>query len=201
MSRLSEQLSSARFAALQAQLNPHFLFNTLNTIAEMVHEDADKADAMIAGLSDLLRRTLDLGNTQAIPLRDELDLVSRYLDIQRSRFGDRLQVTLTIDAAAAEARVPPLLLQPIVENAIRHGLAARLDAGRIDLEAYVHDDTLRLVVTDDGSGETGEVIAGPERLGLGNTRARLEALYGGRATLDLSPVAGRGARVTIHIPR
>jgi two-component system, LytTR family, sensor kinase len=195
------QLADTRLQLLNMQLQPHFLFNTLNTIAEMVHEDPDKADAMIGGLSDLLRRTLDLGSLQAIALAEEIDLVSRYLDIQRTRFGDRLRVRIDVDPAAQDARVPPLLLQPIVENAIRHGLAARLDAGRIEIDAHVAGDTLRLVVTDDGSGDAGEVIAGPERLGLGNTRARLEALYGGRARLELTPVAGRGARVTIEIPR
>jgi len=195
------QLADTRLQLLNMQLQPHFLFNTLNTIAEMVHEDPDKADAMIGGLSDLLRRTLDLGQVQAITLEEEIDLVSRYVEIQRSRFGDRLQVRLTIAPEARRARVPPLLLQPIVENAIRHGLGARLDAGRIEIDAQVQGETLRLVVTDDGPGEGGEVIAGPERIGLGNTRARLEALYGGRARLDLSPVAGRGARVTIEIPR
>jgi len=198
---LEAQLAETRLHMLNMQLQPHFLFNTLNTIAEMVHEDPDKADAMIGGLSDLLRRTLDLGNAQAITLAEEMDLVSRYLDIQRTRFGDRLQVRLTIDPATAGARVPPLLLQPIVENAIRHGLAARLDAGRIEVEAHMLDGTLRLVVTDDGSGGAEEVLAGPERVGLGNTRARLDALYEGRARLELAPVAGRGARVTIDIPR
>jgi len=198
---LEAQLAETRLQMLSMQLQPHFLFNTLNTIAEMVHEDPEKADAMIGGLSDLLRRTLDLGSTQAIALADEMDLVSRYLDIQKSRFGDRLQVHQSIDVAAAEAPVPPLLLQPIVENAIRHGLATRLDAGRIDIDARVDGETLRISVTDDGSGDVGEVIAGAERVGLGNTRARLEALYGGRARLDLTRVAGRGARVTIEIPR
>jgi signal transduction histidine kinase len=199
--QLEAQLASTRLQLLNMQLQPHFLFNTLNTIAEMVHEDPDKADAMIAGLSDLLRRTLDLETTLGIPLRDELDLVSRYLDIQRSRFGDRLDVRFEIEAAAADVRIPPLLLQPIVENAIRHGLAARLDAGRIDIAARLDGPVLRLVVTDDGSGEAREVIAGPERVGLGNTRARLEALYGARARLDLAAANGRGARVTIEIPR
>jgi two-component system LytT family sensor kinase len=197
---LEAQLAETRLQMLNMQLQPHFLFNTLNTIAEMVHEDPEKADAMIGGLSDLLRRTLDLGSAQAIALGDEIDLVSRYLDIQKSRFGDRLQVQLSIEAEAAEARVPPLLLQPIVENAIRHGLASRLDAGRIDIEGRIDGGRLRIVVTDDGSGDEGEVIAGAERVGLGNTRARLEALYGGRARLDLARVAGRGARVTIEIP-
>jgi hypothetical protein len=198
---LEAQLADTRLQMLNMQLQPHFLFNTLNTIAEMVHEDPDKADAMIGGLSDLLRRTLDLNHTLAIPLADEIELVSRYVDIQRTRFGDRLQVRMSIAPEAREVRVPPLLLQPLVENAIHHGLAARLDAGRIDISAGVNGSILRLTVTDDGSGEAAEVIAGAERIGLGNTRARLEALYGTRARLELAPAEGRGVRVTIEIPR
>ena len=199
--QLEAQLADTRLQMLNMQLQPHFLFNTLNTIAEIVHEDPDKADAMIGGLSDLLRRTLDLTDTRAIPLSEEMDLVSRYVEIQRARFGDRLQVRTAIADAARDVRIPPLLLQPIVENAIHHGLAARLDAGRIDITADVDGPVLRLMVTDDGSGEVSEVIAGPERVGLGNTRARLEALYGSRARLELAPAVGRGARVTIEIPR
>jgi len=197
---LEAQLSETRLQLLGMQLQPHFLFNTLNTIAEMVHEDPDAADTMIAGLSDLLRRTLELGSVQEIPLSRELDLVSRYLEIQKARFGDRLQVNMSIAPGAEDAAVPALLLQPLVENAIRHGLAARLDAGRIDIEARADGRTLTMVVTDDGSGSE-ETIAGPERVGLGNTRARLETLYGDRCRLDLSRAAGRGARVTIEIPQ
>jgi hypothetical protein len=195
------QLADTRLQMLNMQLQPHFLFNTLNTIAEIVHEDPDKADAMIGGLSDLLRRTLDLKNALAIPLGDEIDLVARYLDIQRTRFGDRLQVRMAIAPEASAVRIPPLLLQPIVENAIHHGLAARLDAGRIEITANMDGPILRVVVVDDGPGDAGEVIAGPERIGLGNTRARLEALYGTRARLELAPAEGRGTRVTIEVPR
>jgi LytS/YehU family sensor histidine kinase len=185
---------------LNMQLQPHFLFNTLNTIAEMVHEDPDKADAMIAGLSDLLRRSLDLGAAPDVTLAEEIDLVTRYLDIQRARFGDRLQVRIAIDGAAADARVPALLLQPLVENAITHGLAARLDAGRIDIDASVNGTDVVIDVTDDGPGmENGS--ATPERIGLGNTRARLHAAYGDRARLDLFPAPGRGTRVRAVIPQ
>jgi signal transduction histidine kinase len=197
---LEARLAETRLQLLGMQLQPHFLFNTLNTIAEMVHEDPDKADTMIAGLSDLLRRTLDLGSVQEIPFTEEIDLVSRYLDIQKARFGDRLRVRLSIDDAALDVRVPALLLQPIVENAIRHGLAARLDAGRIDIEARLAGEVLVIAVTDDGA-ENGETVTGPERVGLGNTRARLEALYGAAGRLELTRAEGRGARVTVHIPR
>jgi two-component system, LytTR family, sensor kinase len=206
---LEARLADTRLQLLGMQLQPHFLFNTLNTIAEMVHEDPDKADTMIAGLSDLLRRTLDLGSAQEIPLAEEIDLVSRYLDIQKARFGDRLRVRLSIDEGARGVRVPALLLQPLVENAIRHGLAARVDAGRIDIEARMAGETLVISVTDDGAGlprispgsDAGEIVTGPEGVGLGNTRARLEALYGSACRLELTRAEGRGARVTVRIPR
>ena len=197
--QLEARLAETRLQLLGMQLQPHFLFNTLNTIAEMVHEDPDKADTMIAGLSDLLRRTLDLGTVQEIPLAEEVDLMSRYLDIQKARFGDRLRVELSIAGEASRARVPALLLQPLVENAMRHGLAARVDAGRIDIEARVDGGTLILTVTDDGI-DHGETMTGPERVGLGNTRARLEALYGAAGRLEITPANERGTRVTVRIP-
>jgi hypothetical protein len=196
--QLEATLADTRLQLLGMQLQPHFLFNTLNTIAELVHEDADAADAMISGLSDLLRRSLELGAIQQIPLREELDLVSRYLDIQRARFGDRLHVTIAAPGNTLDVLVPALLLQPLVENAIRHGLGRKLDAGRIGIDARIDNDALMIVVTDDGDG-AGE--AGPERVGLGNTRARLEATYGDRARLHLGRANGRGARVTIELPK
>jgi two-component system, LytTR family, sensor kinase len=196
--QLEARLADTRLQLLGMQLQPHFLFNTLNTIAEMVHEDPDKADAMIGGLSDLLRRTLELGPSQEVTLDEELALVERYLDIQRARFGDRLRVHVHADAASRATSVPALLLQPLVENAIRHGLALRRDAGRIDIDARSGADTVSIVVVDDGSGDG---AGGPERRGLGNTRARLHAVYGGAASLDLTHEAGRGTRVEVRIPR
>jgi two-component system, LytTR family, sensor kinase len=195
---LEAQLAETRLQMLSMQLQPHFLFNTLNTIAEMVHEDPEVADTMIAGLSALLRRTLELGSMQEIPLAEEIDLMSQYIGIQKARFGDRLRVTIAVADEAQAARVPALLLQPIVENALRHGLAARLDAGRIDVDARIAGARLVIRVTDDGAGEAQDR---PERIGLSNTRARLDAMYGGRASLTLAPAEGRGARVTIEIPR
>jgi two-component system, LytTR family, sensor kinase len=197
--QLEARLAETRLQLLGMQLQPHFLFNTLNTIAEMVHEDPDKADTMIAGLSDLLRRTLDLGTVQEIPLEEEIDLVSRYLEIQRARFGDRLRVELAIDDEARQVRVPALLLQPLVENAIRHGLATRVDAGRIQIKAHAAGGILVVTVTDDGV-EHCDSMTGPERVGLGNTRARLEALYGSAGRLELTPADERGTRVTVRIP-
>jgi signal transduction histidine kinase len=198
--QLEARLAETRLQLLSMQLQPHFLFNTLNTIAELVHDDPDRADYMIAGLSDLLRRALDLGALQEIPLDTELDLLTRYLDIQKARFGDRLQVHTAIDAAARDAAVPVLLLQPLVENAIRHGLAERVASGRIDIAILRAGPKLLISVTDDGAGAVRDGGARTERLGLGNTRARLEALYGADHRLQLTNAPERGARVALEIP-
>jgi len=155
---------------------------------------------MIAGLSDLLRRTLELGPTQEIPLDAELDLLGRYLDIQKARFGDRLVVTIVVDDDVRIASVPVLLLQPLVENAIRHGLAERVSSGRIDIAARRDGARLVITVTDDGLGAATQIASGNERVGLGNTRARLEALYGSQHRLELANAPGRGARVSLEIP-
>ena len=197
---LAARLADVRLQLLSMQLQPHFLFNTLNTIAELVHGDPDTADYMITGLSDLLRRTLELGPTQEIPLHAELDLLGRYLDIQKARFGDRLDVTIAVDDDVRIASVPVLLLQPLVENAIRHGLAERVSSGRIDIAARRDGARLVITVTDDGSGAAMHVASAHERVGLGNTRARLEALYGSQHRLDLANVPERGVRVSLEIP-
>jgi two-component system LytT family sensor kinase len=209
---LAARLADARLQLLSMQLQPHFLFNTLNTIAELVHGDPDAADYMITGLSDLLRRTLDLGPAQEIPLDAELDLLGRYLDIQQARFGDRLHVTISVENEARVASVPVLLFQPLVENAIRHGLAAHLSAGRIEIAARRAGGSLVITVTDDGPGLVAPAATavtsatsatsapGRERVGLGNTRARLEALYGADQRMDLASAPGQGACVSLEIP-
>jgi sensor histidine kinase YesM len=198
--QIEARLTETRLQLLSVQLQPHFLFNTLNTIAEMVHHDAEKADYMITSLSDLLRRALDLGATQEIALEDELALLDRYLDIQRTRFGDRLQVDCRVAGDVRRSAVPVLLLQPLVENAIHHGLSAHTTAGRIAIEAARRDATLLITVSDDGRGVSGEAQAGRERFGLGNTRARLEALYGDHQRLELTNGPTGGARVSLEIP-
>jgi hypothetical protein len=161
--QLEKRLAETRLQLLSMQLQPHFLFNTLNTIAELVHDDPEAADRMIAGLSDLLRRTLDLGEAQEITLDEELDALARYLDIQKIRFGDRLHVDIEAASELREARVPTLLLQPLVENSIRHGLAARATAGRIQIRVRRRQDILAIDVLDDGDGSTPE--AGAARRG------------------------------------
>jgi two-component system LytT family sensor kinase len=195
---LEARLAEARLQLLNLQLQPHFLFNALNTIAELVHEDPETADRMIAALSGLLRRTLDLGATPEISLDAELDLLESYLQIQRVRFGDRLRVTIVADEDVRNVPVPMLLLQPLVENAIRHGLARRREAGRIGIEARREGSLLVIQVTNDGDGAALETIR--EGVGLGNTRARLEGLYGVDGCLELKLAENGGARVRVTIP-
>jgi signal transduction histidine kinase len=196
--QLEARLAATRLQLLNMQLQPHFLFNTLNAIAELVHEDPEAADRMIAGLSELLRRTLELGQAPEVPLHAELDLLSLYLALQKARFGERLQVRLSIDPDVAKARVPTLLLQPIVENAIRHGLAAHVAAGRLEIGARRLGDELAIEVTDDGRGVVDESFR--EGIGLSNTRARLDALYPGASRLELTNASGGGARVMVRLP-
>ena len=198
--QLERRLAETRLQLLNMQLQPHFLFNTLNTIAELVHEDAEAADRMITALSDLLRQTLAVGGAQDIPLDTELQLLHTYLEIQKTRFGDRLQVRLVIDETVCDAHVPVLLLQPLVENAIRHGLAAHRDAGRIEISAREEHGALLIAVTDDGPGTPEEVMNSREGVGLGNTRARLETLYGAEYALQLANVPGGGAKATVRLP-
>ena len=199
--QLERRLAETRLQLLNMQLQPHFLFNTLNTIAELVHEDAEAADRMITALSDLLRQTLDLRAAQEIPLDMELRLLGTYLEIQKTRFGDRLQVHIARDEDVANAHVPVLLLQPLVENAIRHGLAAHRHAGRVRIEARRDAGALLIaVVIDDGPGAAEEAVIGREGVGLGNTRARLNALYGPAHAFELANIPGGGARVSIRLP-
>jgi signal transduction histidine kinase len=198
-SQLEARLAETRLQLLKMQIHPHFLFNTLNTIAELVHEDPSKAERMIASLSELLRETLDAGATDRVPLEQELDLLERYVDIQRTRFGNRLDVRVHADADVRRALVPHLILQPLVENSIRHGLAARLTAGRIDVRATRRGDALRLEVEDDGTGLASEARA-REGVGLGNMRARLQELYGAHHTVEIRNADAGGALVRLVIP-
>lgn len=196
-SRLETQLARAHVAALQAQLQPHFLFNTLHSIAELVHSDPEGADRMIVQLSALLRRTLDAATAQLSALRDELGLLEPYLDIEQVRFGDRLTVTWEIAPEALDATVPQLILQPLVENALRHGLSPRAAPGRLVICAGVRGDRLELEVRDDGVG----VREARPGVGLSNTRARLRQIYGDDHAFTLAAAPGGGTVARIEIPR
>ena len=198
-SQLEALLAQTRLQMLSMQLQPHFLFNTLNTIAELVHQQPAAAERMIGGLSHLLRETLHAGLVDRVPLSQELALLERYVDIQRARFGDRLRVTVTVAEDAAPALVPTLLLQPLVENSIKHGIGAKAGAGHIDITAAREGHVLRIAIADDGRGLPPGSLAGG--VGLENTRARLQALYGaGSFELTIVNRPTGGALVSILLP-
>jgi two-component system LytT family sensor kinase len=197
---LSEQLAGARFAALQGQLNPHFLFNTLNTIAVLVR-DGERAGAaqIVEQLSDVLRRTLSRHTEHAVTLEEELDLVRQYLAIEQARFSDRLRPSMDVDESLASAAVPSFALQHLVENAIRHGIARRSDAGVLKVTVRRDGNTLQMSIADDGPGATSDAF-NQKGHGLESTRERLSGLYGGRGSLAVEPRPGGGTIATLRIP-
>jgi two-component system LytT family sensor kinase len=199
LARLAEQLAGARFAALQAQVNPHFLFNTLNTIAVLVRDD-NRAGAVriVEQLSEMLRRTLSRDRPAEVRLKDELDVVRQYLAIEQVRFSDRLRPSWRIDAEVTGAAVPSFAVQHLVENAIRHGIARKEDAGLIEILARRDGSSLIVAVRDDGPGVTD--ATGRPGHGIANTRERLQALYGERASLELAAALGGGTIATLRVP-
>jgi two-component sensor histidine kinase len=199
--QLSAELAQAELQALRTQLHPHFLFNTLNGIATLVHRDPEAADQMIARLSALLRLTLEGVGLQEVPLAKEIDFLKSYLEIEKVRFGDRLTVEMQIAPEVLGARIPYLILQPLVENAIRHGIAPRSQPGRVEIRAAPENGSLVLEVRDNGPG----LAAGPESsprqgMGLSNTRSRLEKLYGVRQHFEIKNGAHGGFVVSLSFP-
>ena len=199
--------SQAQLQALKMQLHPHFLFNALHSISALVHSDPDAADKMIARLGDFLRLTLDSAAAQEVPLRQEIEFLNCYLEIERIRFQDRLTTRLEVDPQVLNCRVPNLILQPIVENAIRHGVSQRAAHGHVEVRAYRAGQCLRLEVRDNGRGLPDDGAAavhttqsGSGGVGLSNTRARLQQLYGGAYRFDIANAPTGGAVVTLEIP-
>jgi len=201
-SQLESQLAHAQLQTLKMQLQPHFLFNTLNGIAALVRDNRNKAAVnMLAGLSDLLRYTLENAGKQEVPLKEELEFLELYLDIQQMRFSDRLQVDMRIEPETLDALVPNFILQPLVENAIRHGTSRRAASGTVGVSARRDNGSLRIQIFDDGPGlkrDDGAVAV--EGVGLSNTRARLIQLYGERQKFTLSERAGGGVEAVLVIP-
>ncbi|HTI03990.1 MAG TPA: histidine kinase [Gemmatimonadales bacterium] len=209
--RLETQLVQARLDALVGQLQPHFLFNTLHTISAFVLEDPKQANRMITRLSELLRQSFNRERGPLVTLEEELELLDHYVAIQEARFGDRLRVTFRVDPRAAAAVVPTLLLQPLVENAIRHGILPNGGVAQLEIAATRQGDQLHLEVRDNGpglpssdtnGGSNGDGGGGGSgaRLGIANTRARLSELYGPAHRFALTNVPGGGALATIDIP-
>ncbi len=196
---LEKHLTEARLQALLHQLKPHFLFNTLNGIASLMHTDVDAADRMLVRLSELLRITMLHTGAPETTLREEVAFLERYLDIEKIRFRNRLEVTIEVDDDAIDAQVPSLILQPMVENAMRHGVEPHARMGRIDMRGNRQDGNLVLTVSDNGAG----IPAGGfkrEGIGIANTRSRLAELYGGAQKFELVNKAEGGLCVRITIP-
>lgn len=201
--RLQEQLGQARLDALRAQLNPHFLFNTLNAVSALADRDPRGVRKMIARLSDLLRYTLDESTEQEVPLHRELDLLGEYVELMQIRFQGKLTVTVRMDDDVRDALVPNLILQPIVENAIKHGISQVNGIGQIELRARHDGDRLVVTITDNGPGPAG----GKEGVGLRNTNARLREMYGPthevvlrRASPNDGPGSATGTEAEIAVP-
>jgi two-component system, LytTR family, sensor kinase len=203
--RLNEQLSKAQLNALRRQIEPHFLFNTLNAIAGLVREHRnDAAVSMIAGLSDCLRRVMDDSNRQQIPLGEELEFVQKYLEIQKVRFEERLQLNIDVPTELFSAQVPSLILQPMVENAIKHGIAKRVQGGAIRIAASRSNGTVNLSVYNDGPSLPADWEKSESGIGLSNVRSRLRGLYGDafEFTMKNKTLEGRlgGVEVSVSVP-
>lgn len=198
--RLQTRLAEAQLQALQRQLQPHFLFNTLHTISSLMRSDVEAADVMIDRLSELLRMSLR-STAQEVSVKQEIEILRSYLAIEQTRFRDRLSVAIDVDPGVLDARVPHLLLQPLVENAVRHGIAPRARPGRIDVRVFRHGGQLRLEVQDSGDGlPPDKLVAMNDGVGLGNTRARLGHLYGTDHRFAFENLTGGGFQVSIGIP-
>jgi hypothetical protein len=200
--RLEAQLAQAQLDSLRMQLHPHFLFNTLNSIVGLVRDNRNQtAVSMLVGLSDLLRHTLEHSSRQEVELREEINFTKLYLSIQEMRFSDRLRIEFDIDPATTKALVPNLILQPLTENALRHGIARRVESGLVGVTATVEDGRLRLTVYDNGAGLPEDwQLKGSAGIGLANTAARLQQLYDNDHQFDIRNRDGGGVEVVIVMP-
>jgi two-component system, LytTR family, sensor kinase len=201
--QLRTELVQAQLEALKMQVHPHFLFNTLHSISALLNKDVGAARSMIMRLGDFLRMTLENAGAQEIPLQQEMEFLNGYLEIERVRFQDRLTTLVNVDPLMLDVPVPNLILQPIVENAMRHAIATHSDCGRIEITVASRNGALRIQVKDNGPGlslEQNETLL-RKGLGLANTRARLERLYGADHLLELTNDPAGGLIVTLEIPR
>jgi sensor histidine kinase YesM len=207
MAALREAELRARLRALQAQINPHFLFNSLNSLAELVHGDPDEAEQMVGDLAHLLRYSLRSSAAGLVPLSQEITAVERYLRLERARFGDRIHIEFDVQADALAVPVPGLVLQPLVENAVKYAVAPRPEGGHIRVTAALAGDELRLEVEDDGPGldaglpaRTEDVGTGGAGGGLANARQRLALSYREGGVMEVEPGDRGGTRIVLHVP-
>jgi len=201
-SQLAEQLAKAQLHALRMQLNPHFLFNSLNAVSSLMLKDVVAANKMIVRLGELLRLTLEKSDQQEVSLKQEIEFLRRYLEIEQIRFGERLQLKMDVDPSTLDAAVPNLILQPLVENAIRHAIEPQETIGQIELRSVRDNGSLVLQVSDNGPGLTRETACAEtrERIGLNNTRERLRKLYGEGQQFELIGNAMGGVTARLSIP-
>jgi len=200
-SKLEARLAQSRLQVLKMQLHPHFLFNTLNAISELIHRDPDAADRMLTDLSDLLRMSFESLEVQEVALKQELEFLNKYIEIEQMRFHDRLKVEMNIAPETLDACVPNMILQPLVENAIKHGISPRATGGRIDIAAARNNGHLEITVADNGLGlPFGDTGAVSEGVGLSNTRRRLKHLYGNGHKFEIAAANDGGVRVDLEIP-
>lgn len=198
LQKLRELETQTRLTSLQGKVNPHFLFNTLNTMLNLVHTSPDAVEDLILRLSELYRSVLKLPETGTITLDEELDLVRRYLEIEQIRLGARLTFGLDMDPEVAEVRIPPLLVEPLAENAVKHGIGPKPEGGHIRIRAHIEGAFLRVVVEDDGAGSS--AVKSGEGFGLYSIRERLRLLYGETARLDAALSPGGGFRAELKVP-
>jgi two-component system LytT family sensor kinase len=196
---LLQQVTEAELRALRAQINPHFLFNSLNTVADLIVRDPARAETMTLRLASVFRHVLAQSSRPLTTVRDEIEFLRAYLYIEEARFGDRLRVKFAVDEAAAGEAVPSLILQPLVENALKHGLGPKPGPGHLNISVSVEGGSLRLTVEDDGMGLSGR--RGSQGVGLANVEERLLTLYQDRASIAMEAREGGGCRVTLVIPR
>ena len=200
-SELQTQLAQAQLQALKMQIHPHFLFNTLNSISSLMHYDPKGADAMLCQLGELLRLSLSSDQYQEVSLQKELEFLDKYLAIEKIRFQDRLTVVMNIESDTLEAQIPNLILQPLVENSIRHGIADQRGPGKVEIDAARENGMLLVRVRDNGKGLPENATGVAEGIGLKNTRARLEHLYGSHYRFELHQTPeSSGLEVTLAIP-
>lgn len=199
--RLNEQLSKAQLSALRRQLEPHFLFNALNSIAGLIRENRnDAAVDMIAGLSDFLRHVVEDSNRQEVQLEEEIEHTQKYLEIQKVRFAERLALTVEIPSELLRSRVPSLILQPMVENAVKHGIARRAQGGEIRITAFRSNGMLTLKVYNDGPGLATDYENTSSGVGISNARARLRGLYGDSFELKMQNQGSHGVEAWVSVP-
>jgi len=199
---LVELAATAQLAALRAQINPHFLFNSLNSIAQLIRADPDRAEACVERLAEMFRYVLRHGELDFVPLADELEMARAYLDIECARFGDRLRVETRVDPPTLQHPIPNLILQPLVENAVKHGLSRKRGGGTVRIEAILTDGCLELSIGDDGLGMPAAALERVYERGIGlrNLRDRLERLYGPAHLPEITSAPGSGTRVRLRLP-